>query len=262
MAVAIHSTAQVENGAELGADVSVGAFAIVESGARLGDRTSIGAHAVVRGHTEMGADNQIFPFASIGEAPQHLEYAGEPTQLRLGDRNIIREYCTLHRGTSGRGTAAGRGVTLLGDDNFIMAYAHIAHDCVLGDRVIFANGASLAGHVEVGDNAVLGGFTMVHQFCNIGAHCITGIGSVCLADVPPYMVAAGNTAAPHGLNTKGLRRRNFSEETIAALKQAYKLLYRSRLDLRRAITEIDALDTAETRVLSEFLRASKRGIIR
>lgn len=264
----IHPSAIVDPGAELGAEVEVGAFSIVEKDVVIGDHTRIGSHVLIRSHTAIGAHNRIFQFCSIGEEPQHQDYAGEPTRLQIGERNTIREYCTLNRGTAtlNRGAASGLGVTRLGDDNFIMAYAHIAHDCTLGDHVIFANGASLAGHVEVGDHAILGGFSLVHQYCNVGAHCITGIGAVCLQDVPPYIIAAGNSASPFGINVKGLRRRDYGEDTIGLLKRAYRLLYRSNLDLQTAIGEIQRLnrDSPEVSVFCDFLRRAKcgRGIIR
>jgi len=232
--MAIHPTAMVAPGAELGAGVEVGAFTVIEGGVTIGDGARIAEHVVIRGRTTIGAATRIFQFCSIGDEPQHQGYAGEPTRLIIGRRNTIREYCTLNRGT-----AAGGGTTRIGDDNLIMAYAHIAHDCALGDNIIFANGASLAGHVEVGDYAILGGFTLVHQHCNIGAHCITGIGAVCLQDVPPFIIAAGNAAQPFGINTKGLRRRQFSEAAIARLKRAYRHLYRSNLDLCSAIAAIE-----------------------
>ncbi len=256
---AIHPSAIVDARAELGDGVAVGAFSIIEKDVVIGAHAWIGPHVVIRSHTEIGAHSRIFQFCSIGEAPQHQDYAGEPTKLQIGARNTIREYCTLNRGT-----ADGLGVTRLGDDNFIMAYAHIAHDCTLGNHIFFANGASLAGHVEVGDYAILGGFSLVHQFCNIGAHCITGIGSACLQDVPPYIIAAGHLATPFGINIKGLRRRNFSDHSIALLKKAYRLLYRSNLDLQTALTAIQRLDDAssELAVLGDFLRRSQRGIIR
>ncbi|MDD9857930.1 MAG: acyl-ACP--UDP-N-acetylglucosamine O-acyltransferase [Gammaproteobacteria bacterium] len=255
----IHPSAIVDPGAQLGDGVEVGAFSIIEKEAVIGDHARIGPHVVIRNHSVVGAHTRIFQFCSIGDEPQHQDYAGEPTRLLIGEHNTIREYCTLNRGT-----AAGLGVTRLGDHNLIMAYAHIAHDCILGDHIIFANGASLAGHVEVGDHAILGGFTLVHQHCNIGAHCITGIGAVCLQDVPPYIIAAGNTAAPFGVNVKGLRRRRFSEPAISVLKRAYRLLYRSNLDFQSAIDAIGNLDggSAEIPVLCDFLRRSTRGIIR
>ncbi len=255
----IHPSAIVDAGAELGDGVVVEPFAIIEKEVVIGDHTWIGPHAVIRSHTTIGAHGRIFQFCSIGEEPQHQDYRGEPTRLQIGDRNTIREYCTLNRGT-----AAGLGVTTLGDDNFIMAYAHIAHDCTLGDRVIFANGASLAGHVEVGDYAILGGFSLVHQYCNVGAHCITGIGAGCFQDVPPYLIAAGHTAVPFGINVKGLRRRDYDEATIALLKKAYRLLYRSNLDFQSAIKAIENLgrDNPAISVFCDFLRRSERGVIR
>ena len=254
----IHQSALVDPGAELGDGVVVGPFSIIEKDVVIGDHTRIGPHVIIRSHTDIGAHSQIFQFSSIGEEPQHQGYRGEPTRLQIGQRNIIREYCTLNRGTAG-----GLGVTRLGDDNLIMAYVHIAHDCTLGNHVVFANGASLAGHVEVGDYAILGGFSLVHQFCNIGAHCITGIGAVCLQDVPPYIVAAGNSAKPFGINVKGLQRRNYAEGTINLLKKAYRLLYRSDLNFQTAIAEIERLDgnNPEVSVFCDFLRRSVRGII-
>lgn len=255
----IHPSAIVDAGAQLDDAVEVGAFALIENGAVIGARTRIGEHTIIRNHTTIGEDCRISQFSSIGDAPQHQNYRDEPTRLHIGARNTIREYCTLNRGT-----ADGLGETRLGDDNFIMAYAHIAHDCTIGNHVIFANGASLAGHVEVGDYAILGGFSLVHQYCNIGAHCITGIGTACLQDVPPYIIAAGRAPKPYGLNLKGLRRRGFSDAVIAALQQAYRLLYRKKLDLKTAIAEIESIEGGgiETAVLCEFLRRSKRGIIR
>ena len=255
----IHQSALVDPGAELGDGVVVGPFSIIEKDVVIGDHTRIGPHVIIRSHTDIGAHSQIFQFSSIGEEPQHQGYRGEPTRLQIGQRNIIREYCTLNRGTAG-----GLGVTRLGDDNLIMAYVHIAHDCTLGNHVVFANGASLAGHVEVGDYAILGGFSLVHQFCNVGAHCITGIGAVCLQDVPPYIIAAGNSATPFGINVKGLQRRNYAKGTINLLKKAYRLLYRSDLDFQTAIAEIERLDgnNPEVSVFCDFLRRSVRGIIR
>jgi UDP-N-acetylglucosamine acyltransferase len=255
----IHPSAIVDPGADLGSGVEIGPFSIIEKDVVIGDNTWIGPHVVIRNHTTIGQDNKIFQFSSIGEQPQHQGYAGEPTRLVIGDRNVVREYCTLNRGTAGH-----LGETRIGDDNFIMAYVHIAHDCTLGDNIIFANGASLAGHVDVGDYAILGGFSLVHQFCKVGAHCITGIGAICFQDVPPYIVAAGNSAQPYGINTKGLHRRDFSDDTIALLKRAYRLLYRSNLDLNTAIEEIDQLAPGDeaVSVLCEFLRCSKRGVIR
>ena len=255
----IDARAVVHPDARLHDGVKIGAFTTVDADVHIGKRTWIGPHVVIRGNTRIGTDNRIYQFTSIGDAPQHLGYAGEPTRLEIGDRNIIREFCTLNRGT-----VQGGGVTRIGNDNFLMAYAHIAHDCIIHNGTIFANCASLAGHVSVEDFAILGGFTLVHQYCRVGAHSITGIGSVCLKDIPPFVVAAGNTAAPHGINVKGLRRRGFDDDVIAALRRAYRIIYRSRLDLRSAIraVESEAYPFSEISQLIEFLRTSKRGIIR
>ncbi len=255
----IHPTAIVAESARLGRDVTVGPFSIIEENVTIGDGTWVGPHVVIRNYTTIGRDNRIFQFSSIGEDPQHKGYCGEPTRLDIGDRNTIREYCTINRGTAG-----GLGVTRIGDDNFIMAYAHIAHDCVLGNYIIFANGASLAGHVYIGDHAILGGFSLVHQFCRIGQHCITGIGCVCLQDVPPYIVAAGNPATPFGINKKGLRRRHFTEESISLLTTAYRVVYRRNLNLQSAIDELCTLNFDDPDVASfkKFICQSERGIIR
>jgi UDP-N-acetylglucosamine acyltransferase len=257
--VSIHPQALVDPGAELDDGVEIGPFTIVEKGVRIGANTRIGSHVVIRGNTTIGADNRIYQFSSIGEEPQFAGFRDENTFLEIGDRNVIREYCTLNRGTP-----VGQGITRVGDDNFLMAYVHIAHDCVLGNNLIFANCASLAGHVEVGDFVIMGGFTLVHQFCRVGAHSITGIGSVCLKDVPPFVVAAGNTASPFGINVKGLRRRNYSSEQIQALKWAYRQIFRSGLDLRAVVARLEEKldECAEIQLFIDFLTTSKRGIIR
>ena len=245
--------------AQIGKNVKIGPFAIIEVKVIIGDGCIIEPHAIVRNHTTMGKDNHIFQFASVGEKPQYKALTKGQSELRIGDRNTIRENVTLNRGTPEHG-----GVTTIGDDNFIMAYVHIAHDCHVANQTIFANGASLAGHVNVYDYAILGGFSLIHQFCNIGAHCITGIGAVCFKDVPPYVVAAGNPSEPFGINTRGLRRRDFDKETILLLKHAYKLLYRSQLDVKTAIEAIESLanDSEEIDVLTQFLKNSERGVIR
>lgn len=255
----IDERAIVHPGARIGKNVSIGPFSIIEDQVTIGDGSVIGPHVVIRNHTHIGAENHFFQFSSIGEAPQHRDYNQEPTTLKIGDRNTFREYVTLNRGTPDYS-----GETRIGNDNFIMAYVHIAHDCVIGNATTFANGASLAGHVNVGDYAILGGFSLVHQFCNVGAHCITGIGAVCFQDVPPFIIAAGNSAEPYGINTKGLQRRGFNENTIALLKAAYKLLYRSNLDLKSAMLQIADLgaEQAELQCLLDFLKQSERGIIR
>lgn len=255
----IDPRAVVDSDAQLGTDVTVGPFSIIESGVVIGDNTWIGSHVIIKSDTQIGRDNKIFQFSSIGEAPQHMAFDGRGNRLVIGDGNIIRENCTISRGTP-----EGAAGTVIGNDNFIMAYAHIAHDCQVGDHTIFANGASLAGHVTVGHYAILGGFTLVHQFCKVGAHAITGIGAVCLKDVPPFIVAAGNTAKPHGINVKGLRRRNFPSEVIAALRRAYRDLYRSGLSLNNAVLQLEAKYNSCERIqeLIDFLKQSNRGIIR
>ncbi len=257
--VEIHQTAIVNKSANIGKNVTIGPYSIVEADVTIGDGTWIGPHVVIKNFTSIGKENKLYQFCSIGDAPQHQGYAGEPTQLEIGDRNTIREYCTINRGTANH-----LGLTRIGNDNFIMAYSHIAHDCVLGDHIIFANGASLAGHVDIGDYAILGGFSLVHQFCKIGQHCITGLGCICFQDVPPYIVASGNPAKPFGINSKGLRRRNFSDDTVSFLNQAYRTVYRRGLDLKSALSEIERLhgDDADVASFSEFLRQSERGIIR
>jgi UDP-N-acetylglucosamine acyltransferase len=255
----IHPTAIVSPRARLGADVSIGAYAIVGEHVEIGDGTSIGSHTVVTGHTRIGRDNRIFQFCSVGEAPQDKKYAGEPTALHIGDRNTLREFCTLNIGT-----AQDAGVTRIGDDNWIMAYVHVAHDCQVGSNAIFANSTQLAGHVQVGDWAILGGFTGVHQFVRVGAHSFTAVSTVLLQDLPPYVMAAGNTAQPRSINAEGLKRRGFSAEAIQAIKRAYKTLYRSALTLEEARRQIsaEAESMAELRVLAEFLSVPGRGIVR
>jgi UDP-N-acetylglucosamine acyltransferase len=255
----IHPTAIVDPAASVAADVEIGPYSVVGANVEIGPGCRIGPHCVITGHTRLGAHNAIAQFASIGEAPQDKKYAGEPTRLEIGDNNTIREFCTLNRGT-----VQDAGVTRIGNDNWIMAYVHVAHDCQVGNRTIFANNAQLAGHVEIGDDAILGGFTLVHQFCRVGAHSITGLGTVVLQDVPPYVKASGNPVHPYGINAEGLRRRGFDAEAIAALKRAYKTLYRAGHTLEEAKRELEAQagQCAELRPLLEFLAAPGRGIIR
>ena len=233
--------------------------ALIGAGVSIGARTTVGAHCVIEGNTRIGEDNRIWQFASIGAAPQDKKYAGEPTRLEIGDGNTIREFCTFNCGT-----VQDAGVTRLGDDNWVMAYVHLAHDCQVGNHAIFANNSQLAGHVKVGDHAILGGFTAVHQFCHIGAHSITAIGTVVLQDIPPYVTASGNTAQPYGINSEGLKRRGFSADAIASIKRAYKTLYKSGLGLDDAKRDIAThLDQCpELQVLLDFLAQSTRGIIR
>ena len=256
----IDERAVVDPQAQIAEDVHIGPFAVIGPDVEIRQGASIGAHVVITGQTVVGRETKIYQFSSIGEAPQHVGYRGEKTRLEIGERNIIREYCTLNRGT-----AQGGGVTRIGNDNFLMAYVHVAHDCQLGSNTIFANCASLAGHVAVGDFAVLGGFSLIHQFCRLGEHCITGIGTVCLKDIPPFTVAAGYRASPHGINVKGIKRRGFSEQDILALKRAYKLLYRSSLSLNDALAKLRrqaAWKTAVVERLVDFIATSERGIIR
>jgi UDP-N-acetylglucosamine acyltransferase len=255
----IHSTAIIDSGAELAADVRVGPYAVIGPDVVVGAGTEIGSHVVINGPTRIGRENRFFQFASIGEAPQDKKYAGEPTRLEIGDRNVIREFVTINRGT-----VQDRGVTSLGDDNWIMAYVHIAHDCRIGNQTIFANNASLAGHVTIHDYVILGGFTLVHQFCSLGAHSLTAFGSGISLDVPPYVTVGGSPAKAHGLNMEGLRRRGFSEESRKLLKQAYKTLYREGNSLQDAIAILKnrAQDYAELQLLVTFLEQQTRGIVR
>lgn len=255
----IHPTALVDPGAELGSGVRVGAYSIIGSGVVIGADCEIGSHVVIQGETVLGENNRIHPFASVGGDPQDKKYAGEPTRLEIGSGNTIREYVTIHRGTEQAG-----GVTRIGDDNWIMAYVHIAHDSRVGSRTVFSNGASLAGHVEVGDDVILGGFTLVHQFCRVGAHSFTSMGSCVKQDVPPYTTVAGNPAAPHGINTEGLRRRAFDKDAIRSLRDAYRLLYKRGLRLDQALAELERRqnEAPELTLLVDFLRVDGRGIVR
>ncbi len=257
--MSIDPRAVVDPAARLAPGVSVGAYSIIGAGVEIGAATSIGSHVVIKGPTLIGEGNRFYPFSSIGDDPQDKKYGGEQTRLEIGDRNVIREYCTINRGTG-----QGGGVTRIGDDNWIMAYVHIAHDCLIGNNTVFANNASLAGHVQVDDHAVLGGFTLVHQFCSIGAHSFSGMGSTLSRDLPPYVTVSGNPAVPRGLNSEGLKRRGFSTEAIRALKRAYRVLFRSGLSLEEAIRELEAMarEHDEVAVLVRFLQRSRRSILR
>lgn len=225
----IHPSAIVDTGAELAADVEVGPYAVIGPQVVLGEGTTVGPHAVIEGPTRIGRHNRIHAHATLGGAPQDKKYRGEPTRLEVGDGNTFRECVTVNRGTVQDG-----GVTRIGHDNWVMAYVHIAHDCLVGDHTILANTTNLAGHVQIGDWVILGGCSQVHQFCKIGAHAMTGVSTVVLHDIPPFVMASGNTAQAHGMNTEGLRRRGFSAPSLAALRQAYKTLYRSGLTLQQA----------------------------
>ncbi len=263
MAPLIHPTALVSSGAELDSTVTVGPYAVIGDGVRIGAGTTIGAHSVIEGPTTIGRDNLIFTHAALGAAPQDMKYRGEPTQLSIGDRNTIREFCTFNRGTT-----QDVGVTRIGDDNWIMAYVHIAHDVQVGSRTILANNATLAGHVHIGDWVIVGGLTGVHQFCKVGAHAMTGFQSHVSQDVPPFMMAAGNPLSIAGINAEGLRRRGFSKERIALVKQMHRLVYRDGLTLDNAKAAVAALrgsvegGDVDVNMLLDFLAASTRGIAR
>jgi len=260
---AVHPTAIIEPGAQLAAGVEVGPYSVVGANVTIGARTKIGPHCVIDGHTTIGADNHFYRFCSIGGMPQDKKYAGEPTRLVIGDRNTVREYVTFNTGTVQDG-----GETAIGSDNWVMAYVHVAHDCRIGNHTIIANGVQLGGHVQVGDWAILGGLTGVHQFSHIGAHSMTGGNSSLMQDIPPYVLGAGNPCKPHGINVEGLKRRGFTPATIAALREAYKLIYRRGLTLAAAGEDIRALQqrTPEAfnalQVLLDFLARATRGIVR
>ena len=256
----IDQRAVIDPAARLGEGVTIGPFTVIGPGVQIGDGSDVGPHCVLKGPTTVGKNNRIFQFASIGEIPQDKKFHGEDSTLEIGDGNTIREYVTINRGT-----ANGGGVTRVGNDNWIMAYSHIAHDCLIGNDVILSNAASLAGHVVVGDHVVLGAFSLVHQFCRVGAYCFTAFGSVIGKDVPPYVRAAGHMAKPNGLNVTGLQRRGFTAAELAMLRRAYKLLYKSDLLLEEAVRRIRTLaeEAAVVGPLAEFLAAeSQRSILR
>jgi UDP-N-acetylglucosamine acyltransferase len=255
----IHPTAIIDPGAELAPDVSVGPYAIIGSGVVLGSGTRVGSHAVIKGPARIGRNNRLFQFVSVGEDPQDRKYQGEVTSLEIGDDNVIREYATLHRGT-----IQDRGITTVGHGNLLMAYTHVAHDCVIGDHVIMANGASLAGHVRVDDYAILGGFSLVHQFCKIGRFSFSGMGSVISRDVIPYVMIGGTPTKPRGINNVGLERSGFSAEAIRQIRKAYKAVYKSGLKLEEALQVLTAMsdETPEIICMVDFLRQTDRSIIR
>lgn len=255
----IHETAIIDPSAVIADDVEVGPYSIIGANVEIDSGTWVGPHVVINGPTKIGKDNRIFQFASLGDAPQDLKYKGEPTKLEVGDRNTIREYVTFNRGTPD-----GGGLTRVGSDNLFMAYTHVAHDCVVGDHVIFANCASIAGHVHVGDQAILGGFTAVHQFSNIGAHSFSGLGTIVNRDIPPYVIVAGNHAQAYGLNKNGLKRRGFSDDVIKALQKAYKLVVKGRKKREDVMPELEPLinEFDEVKKMIEFIDTSERGIVR
>jgi UDP-N-acetylglucosamine acyltransferase len=261
----IHPSALVDPSAELDPSVRVGPFTTIGPYVRIASGTRIGSHCVIEGRTTIGRDNQIFQFNSLGAIPQDKKYAGEPCELIIGDRNVIREFCTFNIGTAG-----DKGVTAIGNDNWIMAYVHLAHDCQIGNHTIFANNTQLAGHVHVGDWVILGGFTVVHQFCKLGAHSFTAMNSLLFADLPPFVMCQGQPAQARSMNFEGLKRRGFSPEQIQTVKVIYKILYRDGLTLEKSIQAIDALGLTQpqaievTAMMSAFLSSTspQRGIVR
>lgn len=259
----IHETAIIEAGATLADDVEVGAYSIIGANVTIGAGTKVGPHCVIDGHTTIGRDNHFYRFCSIGGMPQDKKYAGEPTRLEIGDGNTVREYVTINTGT-----VQDVGVTRVGSDNWIMAYVHIAHDCKVGDHTIIANSVQLAGHIHIGDWAILGGLTAVHQFVRIGAHSMIGGTSSVRQDIPPYVIGAGDPFRPVGINSEGLGRRGFTPDSIAAVKECYKLLYRRKLTIEQAAEEMQQLQQAQPdsaaaiQIMVDFLNASSRGISR
>ena len=255
----IHPSAIVDPQARIGSGVSIGAYSIIGADVEIGEGTTIGPHVVIEGPTRIGRDNRIWQFASLGAAPQDKKFHGERSRLEIGDRNVIREFVTFNRGT-----ADDAGVTRIGNDNWLMAYVHIAHDCVVGNHAIFSNAASLAGHVVVDDWVILGGFTLVHQFCQIGAHAFTAMGAIINRDVPPYVTVAGSFAEPKGINSEGLRRRGYSSERIMAIKRAYRTLYMSGLPLADARSELAraAEGAPDVRLMLDFIERSQRSLVR
>ncbi|MGA0104043.1 MAG: acyl-ACP--UDP-N-acetylglucosamine O-acyltransferase [Steroidobacteraceae bacterium] len=257
--MSIDPRAVIAPSAQLAEGVEVGPFAVIGEGVEIGEGSIIGPHAVINGPTRIGRECRVFQFASIGDAPQDKKYRGEPTRLEIGDRNIFRECCTVNRGTVG-----GHGITRIGSDNLFMAYSHVAHDCVIGDHCVFSNSVALAGHVEVADWVIMSGFAGVHQFCKVGAHAFLANNTAVTRDVPPYLLVAGTPAEPKGINSEGLKRRGFTPEQIANIKQAYRVLYRDGLKLEEASQELERLaaDQPELRLFTEFLPTVTRSIVR
>ena len=255
----IHPTAVISGSAVIGDEVEIGPYSVIGDKVEIGNGTRVDSHVVINGPTTIGADNHIYQFASVGDDPQDKKYADEPTKLVIGDRNTIREFVTISRGTT-----QDKGITIIGDDNWIMAYVHIAHDCVIGSKTIMANGATLAGHVHVGDWVIFGGKTGAHQFCRIGAHAFVGMYCGVNRDVPAYTMVSGTPAVPKGINSEGLKRRDFSTEQIRNIKNAYRVVFRRGLKLNEAIVELDALlpEQPELGILVDSLRSSERGIVR
>jgi UDP-N-acetylglucosamine acyltransferase len=255
----IHATAIVDPGAAIGSGVSIGAYSVIGAGVEIGDGTTIGPHVVIEGNTRIGRDNRIFQFASIGAIPQDKKFGGEASELIIGDRNLIREFVTLNRGTG-----EGGGATRIGSDNWIMAYAHVAHDCNVGNHTVFSNNATLAGHVTIDDYAILSGFAGIHQFCRIGAHAFIGMGCLVNGDVPPFVMVAADYGRPRGVNAEGLKRRGFDADRIAAIKRAYRTLYLGNRSLAEARTELVAMaaDSKDVAVMLDFIERSERPLVR
>ena len=257
--MSIDERAVVDPSAKIAAGVTIGPFSVIGPDVEIGENTWVGPHVVISGPTKIGKENRIFQFSSVGEIPQDMKFHGESSLLEIGDRNTIREYATINRGTED-----GGGITRVGNDNWLMAYIHIAHDCIVGNNIIMANAASIAGHTIVNDHAIMGGFAVTHQFTTIGGHAFCGLGSVITRDIPPYVIVNGNPAEPHGINTEGLKRRAFSREAIQAIRKAYKLLYRSGLPLEEAKQQISELarEYQEVEVMVDFLNTMRRSIVR
>lgn len=253
----IHNTAIIDPSATIASNVHIGPYSVIGADVEIGEGTWIGPHVVIQGPTRIGRDNKVYQFSSIGEAPQDLKFKGEPTWLEIGDRNVIREFCTFNRGT-----AQDNSITKIGSDNLFMAYVHIAHDCVVGNGVIFANNASLAGHVRIEDHVTLGGFSGVFQFCRIGAFSFIATNSVVIKDVPPYVKVSGHYAKPYGLNSVGLQRHGFSQDAQMQLRRAYKVIYRQGLTIAAALEELQKVDSSDVKRLAQFVEKSTAGIVR
>ena len=261
MTALIHPTAIIDSKAQIDSSVQIGPYVVIGPDVSIGAGTKIGPHTTIEGKTTLGANNNVFQFASIGAAPQDKKYNNEPTELIIGDSNTIREFVTLNRGT-----AQDKWATRIGNDNWIMAYVHVAHDCIVGDHCIFANSTNLAGHVEIGDWVILGGYTGIHQFCKVGSHAMSGVGSVVLHDIPPFVMVSGNTAQAHGINSEGLKRRGFSPDDVTQIRQAYKTLYKNGLTLAEAklalAEQARATGVSSVAMLASFLDSVTRGIVR
>jgi UDP-N-acetylglucosamine acyltransferase len=255
----IDARAVIAPSAQIAADVDIGPFTVIGADVVIGAGTWVGPHAVINGPTRIGRDNKVFQFASLGDAPQDKKYKGEPTRLEIGDRNVFREFVTVNRGTT-----HDQGVTTIGSDNLLMAYAHVAHDCLLGDKIVMSNCATLGGHVEIGDWVIMGGLSAVHQHTKVGAHCFIANNAAVTRDVPPYIMVVGQPAEPHSVNSEGLKRRSFNADQILNIRRAYRLLYRSGLKLDEALAQLEkkALEQAEIKPFVDFIKRSSRSIVR